>query len=433
MLNKDFLINVPRTEVQKNRPAIQNHLNGTDGSYYEQYLTGNPQITHFRSIYRRHTEFRHVTQRLTPLLGKGCQTFEISSEYMHMLNKIMIVIPVSDLNVGKEIDRIDFLIRDQVIDSVSGEEIEFENELPQFGMKPLDDYKCRAGESYWYRNKIQRTVLGTIISVWFWFNDQILPLCLLSSVSVQLKIVWKQKMCLNVIIDLYGQDLEQHELTQFSTTTQEYLIQTRQPPIKANLFFNNTRYNELYWHPKKDVHILFGKQFNNAVVTLLCSLKKCFGPIDRNIRNRIVAEWANVEKAPINRFKISLQNWKGCLKLMYFVLYDEKHKIINGIGGSGIYSAQIYFTDLGNECEFTKKNCILQTQGHQLSCFGGIGESCPYPILSFSLTPTIHQPSGHLNLSGNELKHLIVNCDARVHSISIHGWKYDILRMQAAL
>jgi hypothetical protein len=201
-----------------------------------------------------------------------------------------------------------------------------------------------------------------------------------------------------------GFSLGEEEKRRFSVVVHEQLIQTRQPTITCASFATGEFNDNVVWMPIRERHQLFG--FNDSVITLFCCLKRIFGQIDRNIRNRIVAEWAKNQRAPKRIFELKLNGWDGPTKAIRFLLFDRHHQKINC---GGVYNASI----------FQSGTLLTRIPGCSLA------DDNVWP---FAINLKEHQPSGHImNLHTSTL---IVECDVRVNHVTVQGIKYNVLAIQ---
>lgn len=346
----------------------------------EHYLTGNPQITHFKTVYRRHTDFCRIECRGGSHQRNNMTIFGIPTKLeMDILNKVMLVHSDPNFDVGKAIESIEMVINDLVVDKIT-----------------LIDHDVDT--------KIVRSPIeGTKILPWFWFHlmGTSLPLCAITNSVVNMIVRWKSKPH-SLQSYISGFSLGEEEKRRYGVVAHEQLIQSRQPTITCTSFATGEFNDNVVWMPIRERHQLF--EFNDSVITLFCCLKRIFGQIDRNIRNRIVAEWAQNQRAPKRRFELKLNGWDGPTKAIRFLLFDRNHQKINC---GGIYNASL--VQGGGAIVARIPGCSLTDDN----------------IWPFAINPKEHQPSGHImNLHTSTL---IVECDARVNHIAVQGIKYNVL------
>jgi hypothetical protein len=170
----------------------------------------------------------------------------------------------------------------------------------------------------------------------------------------------------------------------------------------------------------KTKHQLFGANFNKSVIALLCSLKRVFGSIDRNIRNRVIKEWAETEGVPTKQFSIPLKNWTGITKWMYFIHRDKKQKILKQPLIQKVFFSDIAEATLAKHCQF----------GPSVN-FPAFFQNTPFPIFSFAMNPFTHeQPSGHF--LDNHLT-LYIECESVVENIEVHAFFHGLIDHDAKI
>ena len=347
------------------------------------YLTGNPQITLFKTVYRRHTDFCRIECRGGSHQRNDTTVFVIPTKLeMDVLNKVMLVHCDPNFDVGKAIESIEMVINDLVVDKITLID------------QDMLDTKI-----------VHSPIEGTKILPWFWFHlmGTSLPLCALTNSEVKMIVRWKSKPH-RLQSYISGFSLSKDEKNRFTVVAREQLIQTRQPTIRCMSFATGDFCDLVVWMPIRERHQLFG--FNESVITLFCCLKRVFGQIDRNIRNRIISEWAQNQGAPIRTFELKLNGWEGPTKALRFLLFGRNHQKIDG---GGVYGASIVQGDV----------VLARIPGCSLA------DDNVWP---FAINPNEHQPSGHImNLRTSTL---IVDCDVRVNHIAVQGIKYNVLAIQ---
>ncbi len=346
------------------------------------YITKEPQVTFFKSVYRRHTPFIVVNIEVLGTTNTTNTTIITvpNDDNMHLLNTITIV--HDDPLLVKHIEYIEIRIGGVMIDRID----QIENDPFNKTINQYDDIR------------------GGILRPWFWFNEQggSYPLCASKLSPVEMIINWKKETQPNLRFYVSGFVLADQELARFKNVSHEYLIETRQPIHSSSTFNVIDSDKTILWNPQR--HHLFGKDFTDSVFTLLCCLRRTFGIIDKNIRQLIIKEWAKQQGAQIRNFCINLKEMTNPTKTFHISLFDSKRQF-NG----RIYKAMLYEKKCGV--------CICENPGQFM----------PNNIWSFALKPDEHQPSGHVINLTNHI--LIVHCDARVQSVIVQSRGYSILRI----
>ena len=167
------------------------------------FLTGNPKVSYFRSVYKRHTNFSHesIKQSITGQLDFGKTVEVIISRSGDLLSSINLEIDLPKISgkYGKTIsyidsighyiiDKIDFMIGEQIIDTHYGEWLEIWSELT-LSESHKNGYNTMIGKN------ITITEAKTlIIPLQFWFCRNYglaLPLVALQYHQVKLMITLK--------------------------------------------------------------------------------------------------------------------------------------------------------------------------------------------------------------------------------------------------
>lgn len=200
------------------------------------YLTGQPQVSFFQSVYKRHTNFARVTQRqvIQGTIGSSAMTSIRVERKGDLLNYMYLTKregngTASPIGVD-EIDHIDLLIGGQVIDSQSDEFIRY----------VADPYLCSTQQKASYS-------VGDFYPLRFWFCENwssSLPLIALQFHDVEIRIYWNSPYT-NKIYEAWGDFtyLDNAERQLFSNTQKVLIYQTQKQAISIgstnqNLVFN---------------------------------------------------------------------------------------------------------------------------------------------------------------------------------------------------
>lgn len=243
------------------------------GGEYSDYILGNPQITYFKSVYRRHTNFaiECVEQmisgsRITENTNtEGSITISKSAD---LLSKIYIICPqtTQGINGYELVDTAEMIIGGALIDKQTSEWNKVWNELTT-PLSKADGLKYMTGG--FNSSNVPGTEQSKIIfPLNFWFcrnNGLSLPLISLQYHDIKLKIKWGINSDINrdgntarssnceVWTDLIF--LDQGERERFAESSHEYLIEQLQivdsslesPSLKYKMNSVNHFVKELIW------------------------------------------------------------------------------------------------------------------------------------------------------------------------------------------
>jgi len=243
------------------------------GGEYSDYILGNPQITYFKSVYRRHTNFaiECVEQMISgPRITENTNT-EGSitiSKSADLLSKIYIICPqtTQGINGYELVDTAEIIIGGALIDKQTSEWNKVWNELTT-PLSKADGLKYMTGG--FNSTNVPGTEQSKIIfPLNFWFcrnNGLALPLISLQYHDIKLKLKWGINSDINrdgdadrssnceVWTDLIF--LDQGERERFAESKHEYLIEQLQivdsslesPSLKFKMNSVNHFVKELIW------------------------------------------------------------------------------------------------------------------------------------------------------------------------------------------
>ena len=221
------------------------------------YLTGNPQITFFKVVYRRHTNFSMESIQQTSS-GSGTNKVVTISRNGDLVHKMYLCHTADSGNSvpddGKAVERVELEIGGQRIDRQTGEWMRTWNELstPEskaIGLKAMTGNIGSVGQS--------DAVSKVHIPLLFWFcrNPGLaLPLIALQYHEVKVKITYSAESGLELFCDYIYLDTD--ERRRFAQVSHEYLIEQVQEQSvatdnKQKLNFNHP-VKELIWRLPSD-------------------------------------------------------------------------------------------------------------------------------------------------------------------------------------
>ena len=235
-----------------------------------EFLTGNPEITFFKGVYRQHTHFAMQTLKLDK------QHFSGSSTIMDEHSKLLVTIPNHGdlihktyvqsstpgiIDGGAIIEEVTAIIGKQTLVKHTKEYLQILSELTTPASK--QDALKMSTHSYGNQN---RPSTGTVqIPLQFWFCRDIelaYPLIATTHHDVQLNFTWGTLNEVGVAadLDIYMEYiyLDEKERLRFASTTHQYIIEQVQyinkPMTHSNTLFFNHPVKELYWTISDNFH-----------------------------------------------------------------------------------------------------------------------------------------------------------------------------------
>jgi hypothetical protein len=409
------------------------------------YLSGNPQTTFFKQVYRRHTHFSIETKRIP---------FETAAEFNKLitltvprsgdlLNQMMLEVRLPMLSASGAvvnnscsgiatiaptdyqaarteyswvngighamIDYVSIMIGQQEIDRQYGEWLHLWTQLSTPGSK-LNGIYNMIGQQEVYNEDTQKGPLRLFIPLRFWFCNNIgmsLPLIALQSTPIRIYIKLKSGMdmvfssllendpCLNLPVPptiadmtMWGDFifLDTEERRRFASSKHEYLIEQVQTVKRYSI-------------PEKSINISVPLHFNHPLKEIVWVVQQ-----DRMVANH---EWFNYGSRLLNEFGI------------------PNTDLIN--------SAVLQFDGYDR---FERQNALYFRLVQPWQRHTSIPNDFIY-VYSFSLAPEAAQPQGTCNASRLDSMVLQVEMNNAVQSrpcgITIYATNYNVLRIVAGV
>ena len=169
----------------------------------DKHLVGNPQISFFKNVYKRHTNFsiETIKNEFSGNVNFGSKHSCIIERKGDLLKGIYLEIELPVLSTGSNIswingignhilDKIDFLMGGEIIVSLTGKYLDIYSNLtvPQ---SKQDGYYKMVGKNTSYTNQTQKGSLSLIVPIPLWFTKNIgnaLPLVSLQYTEVRLDV-----------------------------------------------------------------------------------------------------------------------------------------------------------------------------------------------------------------------------------------------------
>jgi len=377
------------------------------------YLTGNPQITFFKVVYRRHTNFaiESIQQTFNGSVDYGSRVTSTISRNGDLISRVYLVlknqnvanaVPYYGLRV---IDNVEVEIGGQKIDKHYAEWMYIWNELSLPESKKEGYFKMVGGVGG------SGGDLGTMyVPLEFWFCRNIglaLPLIGLQYHEVKININFQSqgkcvssgstygKLEANLWVDYIYLDTD--ERRKFAQSSHEYLIEQLQFTGKET-FGMKTKLN-----------------FNHPVKELVWFLTKEVDPV--------MADWFNFTSGESG--ETGYTNYEGVKLAIGQSQSTNKNPIAQAklvLNGNDRFSVRdgMYF------------NVVQPYQHHE-----NIPHNTGINVYSFALKPEEHQPSGTLNMSRIDSASLDLTAATSVtsanYNLNVYAINYNVLRILSGM
>ena len=377
------------------------------------YLTGNPQITFFKVVYRRHTNFaiESIQQTFNGSVDYGSRVTSTISRNGDLISRVYLVlknptganlVPYYGLRV---IDNVEVEIGGQKIDKHYAEWMYIWNELSLPESKKEGYFKMVGGAGG------SGTDLGTMyVPLEFWFCRNIglaLPLIGLQYHEVKININFQSNTKCVSSSDTYGKldatlwvdyiYLDTDERRKFAQSSHEYLIEQLQFTGKET-FGMKTKLN-----------------FNHPVKELVWFLTK---ETSQNME-----DWFNFTHSPSGR--VDYNNYSAVKSTIGQSQTNKKNPIAQAklvLNGNDRFSVRdgMYF------------NVVQPYQHHE-----NIPHNTGINVYSFALKPEEHQPSGTLNMSRIDSASLDLTAVSGLtmsdYNLNVYAINYNVLRILSGM
>jgi hypothetical protein len=229
------------------------------------YLTGNPQITFFKVVYRRHTNFavESIEQTHNGSVASGSKISVTVSRNGDLLSQVWLsmVGPTSLTLAHGCIDNVECEVGGQVIDKQYGDWMSIFTDLTHNTDQRALLVKCAGGGS---------ATSPSMIPLQFWFcrNPGLaLPLIALQYHEVKLNVTFSSVPPTSVDVWCDYVFLDTDERRRFAQVSHEYLIEQVQFSNKLNVDGTNPQNELRFNHPVKELVWQFHNASSNVEVT----------------------------------------------------------------------------------------------------------------------------------------------------------------------
>ena len=424
------------------------------------YLTGNPQITFFKIVYRRHTNFamESIEQSFNGNPVIGSRVSVLITRNGDLINRVYFRGTLENTNITtglalvpfygiRLLKNIELEIGGQRIDKHYSEWMYIWNEL-SLPIGKREGYNAMVGGNSNNRSIIldKKESKDICVPLEFWFCRNVglaLPLIALQyhEVKINIEFASKHEMCdtnnynfsVNEITDNSNFDsndlelknpqlyvdyifLDTDERRKFAQLSHEYLIEQLQftgsekiDGSIVNTSLKNIRINfnhpckELIWTIKPEN--ITASDINSATIN---SSVDGLTIINNNSGSLTRAYWNNFSNDSYNRYGYAVKS--GIIKNPVLAAKLQ-------LNGNDRFAQRVgdYFS-------------IVQPYQHHENTPKNVGIN----VFSFALKPEEHQPSGTLNMSRIDTAHLQV-ASSKSGLISIYAINYNVLRILSGM
>ena len=396
------------------------------------YLTGNPQITFFKVVYRRHTNFavESIEQTHNGSVGTGSKISVTVSRNGDLLSQVWLSMTAAGGGVaGMEtvesiIDNVECEVGGQVIDKQYGHWMKVYTDLTHDADKAALLDSCvaaAAGET-------------SHVPLQFWFcrNPGLaLPLIALQYHEVKLNITFNDVTTIdNNSVQLWCDYvfLDTDERRRFAQVSHEYLIEQVQYSNKLNVSGTNPQNELRFNHPVKElVWTVSESGASGGVDIAAVGATGSSTVLDATVTG---AGDVNVLEATDLTVKDALLQLNGHDRFKrregkYFTKV-QRYQHHSGSGDRDHRDAVAVATPVGSQSDGTVVPATAAAKANA---------SIPH-VYSFALKPEEHQPSGTCNFSRIDNAVLNLTLDAAPAgsgSLRVYAINYNVLRIMSGM
>ena len=388
------------------------------------YLTGNPQITFFKVVYRRHTNFaiEAISQTFNGTPGYGNRVTCQISRNGDLVHRMYLSLKISNTDslcafYGlRVINYVEIEIGGQKIDKHYSHWMYVWNEL-SLPKSKRDGYNRMVGQS---GGNLSDKTLYIPLEFWFCRNVGLaLPLIALQYHEVKINIQFETSdLCKGTSTDLTTFPnatlwvdyvfLDTDERRRFAQLSHEYLIEQLQFTGSESVSSTKLNTKLSFNHPCKELVWFANKKSDTATSSTT-------NPVNNN--------WFNYTTGP-NDATTTLPYYYNKLTLHNSATGATKNPVVTAkliLNGNDRFSARpgSYF------------NLIQPFQHHE-----NIPTNAGINVYSFALKPEEHQPSGTLNMSRIDTATLSIDFHSEATTnttLNVYAVNYNVLRILSGM
>jgi len=382
------------------------------------YLTGNPQITFFKVVYRRHTNFalESIEQTFNGSVAWGNRVTATISRNGDLISRAYLemsatgaadVVPLMGL---RAINYVELEIGGQKIDKHYGEWMYIWNELSMPLGKKQGYYQMVGGQGGNVKPKMY-------VPLEFWFCRNVglaLPLIGLQYHEVKVVIQFAEQSVMTYdgsSVGSIGQlsaslwvdyiYLDTDERRKFAQSSHEYLIE------------------QLQFTGKESANKKIKLNFNHPIKELIWTVQA------NAINDSNALNWMNYGH-DVDAVSVDQSNYNAIVGL----LGPEQKTNLNLVTGGKL---TLNGNDRFSQRDGTYFNMIQPFQHHE-----NVPNNIGINVYSFALKPEEHQPSGTLNMSRIDTATLDLEYSdpaitSSAYSVSVYGVNYNVLRILSGM
>ena len=363
------------------------------------YLTGNPQITFFKVVYRRHTNFavESIEQTFNGSAAAGSKISVTVSRNGDLLSSVFLVTQPSggdtiDSSLGEHftnIDNVEVEVGGQVIDKQYGHWMQVWTDLSHGGDKALLLDQAANGSA----------TEGSYVPLQFWFcrNPGLaLPLIALQYHEVKLNVTFAAgaKGLGNVSVWCDYVFLDTDERRRFAQVSHEYLIEQVQFSNALSVSGTSTQHELRFNHPVKE---------------LVWTVHDNSQPVDHNGNG--TADKDNNTDITVNTALLQLNG------------HDRFKR------REGKYFTKVQRYQYHEGASDTERRAAVAAAG---GVAARADNSVPH-VYSFALKPEEHQPSGTCNFSRIDNAVLNLEHENATGHLRVYAVNYNVLRIMSGM
>jgi hypothetical protein len=384
------------------------------------YLTGNPQITFFKVVYRRHTNFalESIEQTFNGSVGFGNRVTATISRNGDLISRAYLVITNSSDNLCpyfglRLVKYAELEIGGQKIDKHYSEWMYIWNELSLPVSKKAAYFNMVGGGGGATRD----TTKKIYVPLEFWFCRNVglaLPLIGLQYHEVKVVIQLEEgtkctdtdtlaapsSTILDVKLWVDYIYLDTDERRKFAQSSHEYLIE------------------QLQFTGKESANTKIKLNFNHPIKELIWTVQA------NSINDTNALNWMNYGH-DVDAVSVDQSNYNAIVGL----LGPEQKTNLNLVTGGKL---TLNGNDRFSQRDGTYFNMIQPFQHHE-----NVPNNVGINVYSFALKPEEHQPSGTLNMSRIDTATLDLQYHSAVtsntHSVSVYAVNYNVLRILSGM
>ena len=410
------------------------------------YLTGNPQITFFKVVYRRHTNFsmESIRQNFT---GQMPNMSTVLSRNGDLIGACYIEHTTSSntkfIEANKLIDNVECEIGGQLIDRQSGSYMKYYSDLCEYNPTGSVNSKFNAGVLNGQGASTRKAggdgrlteIHGNKyipLSFWFCRNPGLaLPLIALQYHEVRINITFRDNVEqeFNLAADVKSNPslwvdyiyLDTDERRRFAQVSHEYLIEQVQNIKQVENIDNNSSHtgdiNLVFNHPVKELFWTWEDSQGNPQCADI-------GSLANTPNNADFSPQSNIYYGEIEKMKINLSKTSYLLKL-------NGHDRFTEMPAS-------YFTRVVPSSCHTGGSLNYPVAGISNHFYNNAWWTDYINVYSFALKPEEHQPSGTCNFSriDNAVLNFNINTnigDSGSYVLNVHAINYNVLRIMSGM